>query len=67
MSELSHDLPPGTIEWIEQVGEGRVTHLHQADGKTTRTETPARTPRSMVGPPGLEPETVGLKVRCSTN
>ena len=29
MTELSHDLPTGMLEWIEEVGGGRVTHLHR--------------------------------------
>jgi aminoglycoside phosphotransferase (APT) family kinase protein len=29
MSELTHDLPEGVFEWIEQAGEGKVTHLHR--------------------------------------
>ena len=54
---LAH--PDGPIQPLAQ---------EQREGtRRMRTKTPARPPRSMVGPPGLEPGTVGLKVRCSTN
>ncbi|MBT4518973.1 MAG: phosphotransferase family protein [Halieaceae bacterium] len=29
MTELVHDLPEGMIEWVAEVGQGEVTHIHR--------------------------------------
>ena len=29
MSELTHDLPAGMVEWIEEIGAGQISHLHR--------------------------------------
>jgi aminoglycoside phosphotransferase (APT) family kinase protein len=29
MSELTHDLPEGVFEWIEEAASGKITHLHR--------------------------------------
>ena len=29
MTEIEHDLPEELVEWIAQVGQGEITHIHR--------------------------------------